>query len=444
MKVHIIDKCCNVSRTYIDSFKMVNNIDFVDTFDDADVICYIGCAYQKQRIDQCSEYINDLIKKKKKDTKLAIFGCITSYKDFYNNFLNVEGIDYIGCGYGQDMQKELTKYLETLNNEDLCYTEMGINFENSKRINIVVQDGCSRRCAFCKSNYLNFKLRSTPLDIIISQINHFTNIECGVTEVNISGLNPTEYGLDLYHEPKLTELIREISKIPTVETILLESLCPDRINEDLLYEIINNPKIKRIMIPIQSMDDNLLKLMGRKNTAEQAYNILKIISTQRPDIFIETIFLICYPTENKESIIKNIKLLEDIKIHNPVLSVYTVGKNVKTLRSEHIANISNEEHQQLLKYYRENMIPLIEEQRRILLSKPIEGTLVYSDENYDYYSTLYRFTTHEFIVKCPKEYSSKLEQKALIQSEFLQSIPGYMYTTETEMIKGKVLKKTII
>ena len=87
MKIHIIDHCCNISRSYIDCFKMINNIEFTD-FDDADIICYIGCAYVKERIDNAIKEINELITKKNSNTKLAIFGCMTSYKDFYNLFKN--------------------------------------------------------------------------------------------------------------------------------------------------------------------------------------------------------------------------------------------------------------------------------------------------------------------------------------------------------------------
>ena len=446
MKTHIIDHCCNNSRTYIDSFKMINNIELAN-FDEADIVCYIGCAYTKERIDQSIEEINELIQQKSSTSKLAIFGCITSYKEFYDNFKKIKDIDYIGRGYGQQMQKELTKYLETkLNNQELFYSELGLNFETPERINIVIQDGCTKRCAFCKSNYLNFKLRSTPFEAIISQINNLTDnnsSDYNITEINIAGLNPTEYGLDLYKQPKLAELIRDISKIPTIETILLDSLCLDRIDKDLLHEIITNPKIKRIMIPVQSMDDRLLQLMGRKTPSQETYNILKTISTERPDIFLETIFLICYPTETKECIDKNIKLLEEIKIHNPVISVYKFGKNVKNLKSEHIANVPEEKYYELLDYHRENMIPLIEQQRRDLLSKPVEGKLVYKEADFDYYSTLYRFTTNEFMIKCPTNNSINLGQKILVQPEFLQSEPNWIYATKSEEVKGRVLSKSI-
>ena len=111
------------------------------------------------------------------------------------------------------------------------------------------------------------------------------------------------------------------------------------------------------MIPIQSMDDDMLKLMGRRNTAKEARNILSMISTYRPDIFIETIFLVCYPT----------------------------------------AVMTKEEKYALKLYYYENMISLIERQRKELLSHPVEGTLIYKDAGKDYYSTLYRFITNELL-----------------------------------------------
>lgn len=442
MKVHIDDKCCHISRAYIESFKMVNNIEF-SSLEDADIICYIGCAYSKERMVWAIEDIYGLISKKNKKTKLAVFGCATVYEKFYNYINELCEIDYIGRGYGAEMQKELTKYLENQLKNELAYTPMAIRYENDERINIVVQDGCTRRCSFCKSNYLNFSLKSVPFDTLISQLSYFTNSNDGIKEINISGLNPTEYGLDLYGHSKLTDLIQEISKMPSVETILLESLCLDRMNDELVNEILTNRKIKRVMIPVQSMDDRLLKLMGRKSTSKEAYDVLNAIATIRPDIFIETIFLICYPTETKECIKKNIQLLEDVRIHNPVLSVYKYGKNVETLKSEHIKYVSKKEHRELLKYYSAYMIPLMEQQRRELLSNPVEGRLVEKNEYNNYYSTLYRFTTNEFVVKCTPNEQDELYQKALIQTEFLEKEPGQIYTTKSDFVNGKVLSRIL-
>jgi len=87
------------------------------------------------------------------------------------------------------------------------------------------------------------------------------------------------------------------------------------------------------------------------------------------------------------------------------------------------------------------MIPLIEEQRKQLLSKPIEGKLIYKEEDYDYYSTFYRFTINEFMIKCTPDDSINLGQKVLLESEFLPSIPNQTYRTMPHAVKGRVLKK---
>lgn len=412
----------------------------MDNLDEADIVCYISCSYVKERIDKSITDIKELIANKSSHTKLAIFGCATAYTKFYDYFKDNKAIDYIGRGYGVDMQRELTQYLDKQKTSDIIYyPSIGYNLRNRKRLDIVIQDGCSKRCAFCKSNYLNFSLKSIPFEEIISAIKYFSD-EFAITEVNLTGLNVSEYGLDLYKKLELTKLIRSISEIPTIKSIMLDSLCPDNINHELLNEILSNPKIKRVMIPIQSMDDDMLKLMGRRNTAKEARDILSTISTYRPDIFIETIFLVCYPTETTKVADKNIELLENVRIHNPAIFLYVYGTNVPSLKSEQIAVMTKEERYALQLYYYENMISLIERQRKELLSRPVEGTLIYKDDTKDYYSTIYRFTTNELTIICPPN-EMKLGDKALIDTDFVDRVPNMFYATSAEYGKGRVLRK---
>lgn len=440
MKVYLLRRCCDISNAYFGSLYINHPHELTNDLNEADIICIIGCGYELTRINDTLESIYNTIKLKQPHAKLGVFGCPTKYVEFYNTIKNIPEIDYIGVGMGIDMQTELMNFLEReLGFENVVIDSIGCKYTTPFRVNLVIEDGCDKRCTFCKSNYLDLHLKSMPFDHILKYLHYLAKY--GLREVNITGLNTVDYGLDLYGKRRLTELIQAISKIPEIESIFIDSICLESMDDNLLQEIKNNKKIKRVMIPIQTMDNNILKLMNKRYTTEDIMHILSFISTNRPDIFLETIFMTTFPTETIETAERNIQLIEKIKIHNPVLSVYCQGNNVSTLKSENLPPHSSYERGSILDYYIKFMIPIIEEQRRKLLTNPLDATLVYSLEDYDIYSTLYRFTTNNLFVKCPHNSLLKKGDKVLLESDFVPSIPDYIYQTKRDEPIGRILKK---
>lgn len=428
--------CCEVCYTYLDGF-LDNDINIVD-LPEADVVCFIGCGYTYKSMHTGLQNLCDIINNKKPSAKVAVFGCPTEYSVFCDTLKKFPDIDYIGRGTGLKMQQEIASYLERQLAKPIDVSGIGAMIYGN-RINVVVQDGCNNRCAFCKSNYLNLKLQSRPIDEIIELIK-FASEELNVKEVNITGLNPTQYGMDLYKSQRLTDIIQQVSAIDSVESILVDMLCVSDMKSDLITEIVTNPKIKRVMIPVQSQDDRLLKLMGRKNTAEQAEKIFSIIHKERPDIFLETIFLICYPTETFDNAKKSVEFMQKYNISNPNISIYEYGKNVKSLKSENIVKMTDEEHNELLEYYIDNVLPVIDMRRDYLLQKPVVGTLINRDDEFDYYSTLYRFTTNEYKVKAPRNEDKHIFDKSVLSVDYLPALEDVVYVTKDDYGNGIVMQ----
>ena len=439
MKVCILDLCCDTSRSYINSIYYVNKFK-ISPIEEADIICYVGCAYNKEKIDKVYKHIESIISVKKDDAKVSIFGCVTKYDEFYNIVKEAYDIDYIGRGEGLKMQEELINYLNSKIDQNYFVPELGFSFRTRKRLDLVVQDGCNNRCSFCKSNYLNLRNRSVPMNALFEDFDFFID-KYGITEFNITGLNPSQYGVDLYGSSKLADLVKRLGENSKVKNILLDMLSIPDMNEELLSQILTNPKIKRVMLPVQSFDNRLLNLMRRKHNAEEAEKILTLISKERPDIFLETIFMAHYPTEDISNIQKTINFLEKGIVNNPVLSFYNYGKNVKTLYSENIKEVSEEEQNNLTMYYYKHVIPIIDQQRKELLSKPVFGTLVEKGEKEDYFSTLYRFTTQEYSVVCPKNDDALLFEDYNLAVDFLPSLDDVLYEIEKRPGKGKIIQK---
>lgn len=437
MKVCFCDDSCDISHSYINDI-YYNDIER-SSLEEADVVIYVGCAYEKMKIDSSNESLENIIANMRRDAKLGVFGCITKYDEFYNSFKDRKEIDYIGRGTGLEMQNEIKNYLNS-NKVTIDTAEMGFYLTSPRRLNIIVQDGCNNRCAFCKSNYLNLHLSSRPMDRILSLVKDFHNA-FGIDEINITGLNPSQYGNDLADGTNLTTLIKKISSLGYIKTIFLDMLCISDITDELLMEIVSNPIIKRVMIPVQSFDNRLLKLMGRKNDAMMAFKIIDTINRERPDIFLETIFLATYPTEDIENIRLNIGLLNSFNINNPVVSPYTYGKNVSTLKSENIKNVTNDEIEELRACYCKYLMPIIERQRKELLSRPVLGRLINRDEQFDYYSTFYRFMAMEYVIRCPRDDNNQMYEYYELSTDMLPSSKEYFNCVANQNGNGKVLKR---
>ena len=161
-----------------------------------------------------------------------------------------------------------------------------------------IAEGCNNYCAFCAIPYIRGRYRSREMDAVVREAQMLA--EAGVKELIIIAQDITKYGTDLYGKHSLAELCRRLSKISGIHWIRLHYLYPDQIDDELIEEIASNDKIvKYLDIPIQHINDQILKRMNRRDSSEQIRSLFKTLRTRIPGLVLRTSLITGLPGEDE-------------------------------------------------------------------------------------------------------------------------------------------------
>ena len=190
-----------------------------------------------------------------------------------------------------------------------------------------ISEGCDRPCSFCAIPLMRGKHISTPIEQLVKNAESLA--KQGTKELLLIAQDSTYYGLDIYKDRKLAELMTELSKVDGIEWLRLHYAFPSGFPEDVLEVIANNPKVcKYIDIPLQHISDPLLKSMKRGTTREKTYELLKTFRSQVPGIAIRTTLITGYPGETAEDHEQMKQFIKDIQFDR--LGVFTYSHEENT------------------------------------------------------------------------------------------------------------------
>ncbi|MFI3116058.1 MAG: 30S ribosomal protein S12 methylthiotransferase RimO [Clostridia bacterium] len=310
IKVNLISLGC--AKNLVDSEQMLAKMNeagmtICPEIEDADVCVINTCGFiesaKKEAIDnilELTEYkLNGTIK------GIVVTGCLTErYKDdFFEQLPEVDAI--LGTG-SYDMIVDAVQ--NAINNTQTSYfgnidvTEL----ENERIVStpkhtayIKISEGCNNRCAFCIIPTLRGKYRSRSIENIVEEAEKLA--KDGVQEIIIIGQDVTRYGIDLYKKYNLIPLLKELEKIDGIKWIRLHYLYPELVDETLIDYIVNSKKVLNYFdMPMQHINDRILKLMRRRGNTEYLSNLIKTIRQKAPDAIIRTSLIVGLPTETKE------------------------------------------------------------------------------------------------------------------------------------------------
>ena len=162
-----------------------------------------------------------------------------------------------------------------------------------------IGEGCSNFCTYCAIPYIRGAFISRKEEDIIEEAKMLANK--GIEEIIVIAQDTTKYGVDLYGESKLADLLNKISKIKGIRWIRFLYSYPEGITDELLQEVKNNPKIvKYFDIPIQHISNDLLKRMNRKTSKENITKLLNKIRKEIPDAILRTSIIVGFPGETSK------------------------------------------------------------------------------------------------------------------------------------------------
>ncbi len=214
-----------------------------------------------------------------------------------------------------------------------------------------ISEGCDRPCSFCAIPLMRGKHRSTPIEELVKRAENLA--AKGVKELILIAQDSTYYGLDLYQERKLAELLNALSEVEGIEWLRLHYAFPNGFPLDVIDVIRDNPKVcSYIDIPLQHINNEILKSMKRGTSYEKTTTLLRKFRTEVPDIAIRTTLIAGYPGETQEQFEELCEWVEEMKFDRLGVFEYSHEENttayeleddvhptIKRERVEHIMNI---------------------------------------------------------------------------------------------------------
>lgn len=162
-----------------------------------------------------------------------------------------------------------------------------------------IADGCNNCCTYCAIPQIRGRMRSRTIEECIAEASRLA--ANGVTELIVVAQDTTAYGEDIYGRPMLSELLKKLCEIEGLHWIRTLYTYPDRITDELLDVIANEPKlVKYLDIPLQHIDGEILSKMNRKGNRESLSELIDKIRVKIPEITLRTTFITGFPGENDE------------------------------------------------------------------------------------------------------------------------------------------------
>ena len=187
---------------------------------------------------------------------------------------------------------------------------------------IKIAEGCDNRCAYCAIPGIRGKFRSRPMENLVAEAKQLEAL--GVRELNVIAQDITRYGKDLYGDYRLAELIHRITEETTIPWIRLLYCYPDKITDELIAEIRDNPRVvKYIDLPIQHISDHMLTAMNRHGDSAMIKDVIAKLRREIPDIIIRTTFIVGFPGETEEDFEELCEFVKETKFDHAGVFTYS-------------------------------------------------------------------------------------------------------------------------
>ena len=195
---------------------------------------------------------------------------------------------------------------------------------------IKIAEGCNNGCTFCIIPKVRGAFRSRTMESILAEAKRLASM--GVKEIVLIAQDTTSYGIDLSDDgkPLLTALLKELTKVEGIEWIRMLYLYPTYFSDELLNLIVTEPKLaKYVDIPLQHINNDILKAMNRRDSRQDIEVLLKKIRSAADHITLRTSIIVGFPGETEEQFQELCDFVKDIKFDN--MGVFTYSQEEGTV-----------------------------------------------------------------------------------------------------------------
>ncbi len=277
-------------------------LNIVTNPEQANIIIVNTCAFIEsarvesiQNILEMAEY-----KLNGKCELLIVVGCLPakSYNEVRKSLPEVDV--FLGVNSENDIVKVIENFYNIKEIKGCAYSSCARILSTPKHYAYLkIADGCNNRCTYCTIPQIRGKYVSRPFEELIAEAKILA--QNGVKELILVAQDVTRYGEDLYKKHRLVELIQELSKIQNIHWIRLHYCYPEFISDSLINEIVMNNKVcKYLDMPLQHINNKILKSMNRASTKEHIIAIIKKIRDKCPNIALRTSIIVGFSGESKK------------------------------------------------------------------------------------------------------------------------------------------------
>ena len=292
---NLVDTEMTIGLFKENGYKIVNNEE------EADVLVINTCGFIGPAKEEAINTILEMAEYKKKRCKyLIVMGCLVErYKEELSKAIPEVDLWIKYSSYStiwEQIETILKSEKENKNNLDFLdrVITTGNNFAYLR-----IAEGCSNFCTYCAIPKIRGPFVSRKMEDIIEEAKKLANE--GYEELIIIAQDTTKYGIDIYGESKLAELLKELCKIEKLKWIRFLYAYPETITDELIEVVKNEDKIcKYFDIPIQHISNSVLKRMNRKSNGETIRNLIKRLRKEIPGVVIRTTVMVGFPGETKE------------------------------------------------------------------------------------------------------------------------------------------------
>jgi len=275
--------------------------------ENADVVVINTCGFIAPAKAESLEAIRGAVKSKGSGNvkKVIVAGCLPERAGL-QLFDEVDGVDAIvGLGQRDNIAGIIQKTLSS--RQPAAYLNQQAEIIHDDRVRLLItpshwaylriSEGCNHRCSFCTIPAIRGRFRSKPKELVLAEANEL--VSAGAVELNIIAQDSSYYGRDLHIKNGLAELIGELEKIAGLSWIRLMYLYPTEIDDKLIETIAESKKTVRYLdIPIQHVNNQILKDMRRPDTAEQLRGLFEKLRCAMGDIVLRTTVIVGFPGES--------------------------------------------------------------------------------------------------------------------------------------------------
>ena len=338
-------------KNLVDSEKMLGSLSLdgyslVSDPDGADFVIVNTCGFIESSRQESRSVIQEMLdlKKEGKTKGVIVAGCLPQRLEADGGLLKeMPDIDHVVGVFGRD---EITKVADRLVGGNREQRELfrpapikAMNDQSRLRITpahyayLKISEGCDRTCTFCSIPSMRGKHVTKPIEMVLDEAREL--VDDGMRELIIVAQDTTYYGMDIYGEVRLAELLRQLQKVDGIDWIRLMYLYPINFSDELIDVIADSGNILPYLdMPLQHINSAVLKRMQRRVNSDQTRELVSKLRERIPNVVLRTTFITGFPGETDQQFEELRQFVEETRFERMGVFTYSLEPGTPAVKLE--------------------------------------------------------------------------------------------------------------